>query len=64
MPGSCVEVVAEREELEGYRVAVVKDSALNKTRYTHALLLVYMHVHIHTALIINSRLKKCCCIYM
>ena len=50
MPGSCVEVVAEREELEGYRVAVVKDSALNKTRYTHALL---MYMYIYTVLIIN-----------
>ena len=33
LPGTCIEVVSEWEELEGYKVAMVKDWALNKTRY-------------------------------
>ena len=32
-PGSCIEVVSERQQLEGFKVAVVKDWALNRTRY-------------------------------
>ena len=32
MPGSCVELVSEREQLEGFKVAVVKEWALNRTR--------------------------------
>ena len=31
-PGSCIEMVSERQQLEGFKVAVVKDWALNKTR--------------------------------
>ena len=33
LPGTCVDLVSERQEIEGFKVAVVKDWALNKTRY-------------------------------
>ena len=32
LPGSCVELVSERQELEGYKVAMVKDWVLNRPR--------------------------------
>ena len=32
LDGSCIEVVAERQQLEGFKVAVVKNWALNRTR--------------------------------
>ena len=31
-PGSCIEVVSERQQLQGFKVAVVKDWALNRTK--------------------------------
>ena len=32
-PGSCIQVVSERQQLQGFKVAVVKEWALNRTRY-------------------------------
>ena len=55
-PGSCIEVVSEREQLEGFKVAVVKDWALNRTRYA----LIWHGVFQYS--IIKLRLCTCVCI--
>ena len=42
-PGSCIEIVSERQQLEGYKVAVVKDWIL---KYDYAYIVETMYVHV------------------